>query len=71
MIAHVGDDAASEQSPERDPDTVEVIRIVRAVPLGTLVTGHDAAANHFSGMMASVSPVMAERLRHNLKLKGH
>lgn len=71
VIAHVGEDVGLEQTPSRDPDTVEVIRVVRAIPLGGMVRGHDAAAAHFPGMLAGVGPVMAERLRHDLKLNGN
>lgn len=71
VIVHAGEDVSTETTPERDPNTVEVVRISRVIPVGGMVHAHDVAANHFPSMLANVGPGMAERLRRDLKLKGH
>ena len=71
LVAYVGDDVTPESTPERDPDAVEAFRLVRTIPLGGCHRAHEVAHQHFPGMMAGVTPVITENLRHSLRLQGH
>lgn len=70
IIAHVGDDLSEHDVPQREPDACTVVRLVRFAECGTMVHAADAASGHIAGVMANTAPVLAERVRHELKQKG-
>lgn len=70
VIAHVGDDLNENVIPEREPDACSATRLVRFAECGTMVHAADAASGHIAGVMANTVPVLAERVRHELKQKG-
>lgn len=69
VIAHVGDDLSERDVPLREPDACTATRLVRFAECGTMVHVADAASSHIAGVMANTAPVLAERVRHELKQK--
>lgn len=71
VIVYAGADVSHTDgpAPARDPDTVETVRLVRLSELGTHVAARDAAAGLLVNILANSAPVLAERLRHNLRTK--
>ncbi len=70
-IVHLGADVNEEgPPPDRDPDAVEVIGVVRIAHLGERIQARDVAAGHFTNLVANTIPTISEKIRHTLREKG-
>lgn len=69
VMAHVGNDL-SDAVPTRDPDAVQVTRLVRVAHCGAgVLSAPDVAGMHAMSVLSNAAPVLAERINYDLKQK--
>lgn len=65
-----GEDITEAGSPQRPPDAETSVDLVRVADIGHFVAPRDSVASHLAAIGANSMPVLAERLRHQLREKG-
>ncbi len=70
-IIYIGSDVNEEgPAPDRDPDAVEAIAVMRLAHPGERVQARDIASGQFLNLAANTIPTISERIRHSLREKG-
>lgn len=69
-LVHVGDDVTESNAPHREPDATECVKLVRVAHVGERASAPDIAAQLLASMTTDTAPILAERLRHELRKKG-